>query len=238
MTNEHASDDPLLRAVAEHWAEILELADDEQRERLHGLIDGTAEPDPTEAVAALCDELLELLPPKHPVIEVLRTRTLYASPETGSPEEKLAGALRWLRGQVRPGEQARLAGSAEGPPGDAAPGTDDFDRQVEDRLLSLPSLSPDDVRRHYGDPDDDGLIRLPRPDRAVQLPAFQFTPAGTPWPLVQEVNGLLGAASDPWGVTCWWVDPHEGLAASPADLLGQGRDDLVRRAAAAVGEEY
>ncbi len=68
-----APDDPLLRAVAEHWDEIQRLADDEQRERLLGLLTGTAEPDPAEARAALADELLDLLPPGHPVIAVLRS---------------------------------------------------------------------------------------------------------------------------------------------------------------------
>ena len=65
-------DDPLLRAVAKHWDEIQRLADEQQRERLRGLVDGTAEPDPAEARAALAEELLDLLPPGHPVIQVLR----------------------------------------------------------------------------------------------------------------------------------------------------------------------
>ncbi len=33
-------DDPLLRAVAEHWDEIQRLADEQQRERLRGLVTG------------------------------------------------------------------------------------------------------------------------------------------------------------------------------------------------------
>lgn len=249
MTGEQEPDDPLLRAVAEHWAEIFHLADDEQRGRLRGLIDGTAEPDPAEALAALSDELLDLLPPDHPVIQVMRTRVMFAGQETDLPdrtdaETKLAGALRWLGGQVLSGNAGH--GNPDDDPGSHGPlghgpleaaARDDFDRQVEDRLLHLPSLSVDDVRRNHADPDDDGLIRLQRPDHVVQLPAFQFTPVGTPWPVVQEVNVVLDAAADPWGVTCWWVDPHEGLAATPADLLGQGHDDLLRRAAAAVGKE-
>lgn len=70
-------DDPLLRAVAEHWDEIQRLADEQQRERLRGLVNGTAEPDPAEARAALADELLDLLPPGHPVIQVLRARVAF-----------------------------------------------------------------------------------------------------------------------------------------------------------------
>jgi len=71
----------------------------------------------------------------------------------------------------------------------------------------------------------------------VRLPAFQFGPDGQPWLVVQEVNQRLGAAADPWGMTCWWVDPHQQLAFSPQDLLGRDSDDLLREAAAAVGEE-
>jgi hypothetical protein len=72
-------DDPLLRAVIDHWDEIEGLASQQQRERLLGLLDGTAEPDPAEARAALADELLDLLPPGHPVIGVLRASVMYSS---------------------------------------------------------------------------------------------------------------------------------------------------------------
>lgn len=73
-------DDPLLRAVTEYWDEIQGLAGREQRDRLLGLLDGTIEPDPAEARAALADELLDLLPPDHPVIRVLRTGVAYRRP--------------------------------------------------------------------------------------------------------------------------------------------------------------
>lgn len=240
-------DDPFVSAVAEHWDEILGLADDEQRERLRELVAATAELDPADARAALSDELLDLLPPDHPVIEVLRTGVMYGNMEAHQVEARLAGAMRWLSLQVLP-EGARDDGPASiemGAPADgrgtAEPDSgvaDDFDRQVEIRLLDLPSLSSDEVRRGHADPDDNRLIRLPRPDHTVQLPSFQFTPAGTAWPIVQEVNAILSAMTDPWGVTCWWVDPHEGLAVAPVDLIGRGHDHLLRRAAAAVGEEY
>lgn len=282
MTEEHVPGDLLIRAVAEHWAEIIRLADGDQRERLRGLVAGTEEPSPAEALAALADELLELLPPDHTVIRVMGTRVMRVGQETSQEDETLAAALRWLRGRVladgaepvgagddpppaeSPGEEpapdgpgpsdaaSDASGAGEGAGGDedaidetgargsrdARGSQDDFDRQVEDRLLRLPSLSADDVRRNQIDPDSEGLVRLPRPDRAVQYPAFQFTPAGTPWMVVQELNKVLNAASDPWGVTCWWADPHERLGASPADLLGQGRDDLLRQAVSTVGEDY
>lgn len=84
-------DDPLLRAVAEHWDEIKALADPQQRERLTGLITGTTEPDPAEARAALADELLDLLPPDHPVIRIPRAGTMYSpGADTGLLDRDLA----------------------------------------------------------------------------------------------------------------------------------------------------
>ena len=76
-------DDPLLGAVAEHWDEIQGLAGQQQRERLLGLVAATTEPDAAEARAALADELLDLLPPEHPVIRVLRAGTMYSRAEPG-----------------------------------------------------------------------------------------------------------------------------------------------------------
>jgi hypothetical protein len=228
--------DALLRAVAEHWNDIIGRADEEQADRLRAIIAGTAEPDPVEARAALGDELIGLLPPDHPVIGIMRTTTMYSAsgPDAGS---RLAGALRWLRAQVGAG----AAPPAPAEPAELSTGAreelDAFDRQVRARLLSVPSLTAEDVRRSDVDPGGRGLIRLAGPDRQVRLPAFQFAPDGRPWPIVLEVNERLGAATDPWGVTCWWVDPHQRLAASPRELLQRNSDDLLRWAAAAVGED-
>jgi hypothetical protein len=224
-------EDPLLRILADYWPEIEDLAGAEQRERLRGLVTGTAESDPAEARAALADELLDLLPPRHPVIEVLRTGVLFRTGGQADYGARLTGSFRWLSMRVIP--EPESGWPAHGEPGAMG----EFDQQVQARLLSLPSLSPDEVRRNDVDPDDRRLIRLPRPDRVVQLPAFQFTAAGKPWPIVREVNERLDAAHDPWGVTCWWVDPHARLEAVPAGLLGQDQDALLRRAAAAVGED-
>jgi len=241
--------DPLMRAVAQYWEEIIQAADEEQRERLHAIVAGTIDPDPVETQVALDDELLDLLPPDHPVIRIMSTRTLYSTATADATDSPLADDLTWLRAQVfpsnpddperaRPDEQADAASAvgARGAP-KAPPTLDEFDRQVEARLLSLPSLTENEVRRNNVDPDDDGLIRLPAPNRAVRLPAFQFNPEGRPWPVLREVNRRLNAAADPWGVACWWVDPHQWLAASPATLLGEGRDDQLRWAAASIGQE-
>jgi hypothetical protein len=90
--------DPLSRALAEHWDEIRALADPQQRQRLADLIDGTAESDPAEARAALADELLDLLPPDHPVIRALRTRPMFSG---GAGVSLRRGA--WLGGRLPAG---------------------------------------------------------------------------------------------------------------------------------------
>lgn len=238
MTEEPPSGEPadsLLRAVAEHWDDIIGRADEEQADRLQAIVAGTAEPDPVEARAELGDELIGLLPPDHPVIGIMRTTTMYSA-SSEDADAQLAGALRWLRAQVSGRAAATALESAELST-TSMEELDPFDRQVRARLLSMPSLTAEDVRRGHVDPGDRGLIRLDGPDRQVRLPAFQFAPDGRPWPVVLEVNERLGAATDPWGVTCWWVDPHQRLAASPRELLERNSDDLLRWAAAAVGEE-
>jgi hypothetical protein len=221
-------DDPFLRALAEHWDDVMRLADEEQRELLRGLVAGDVEPDPVDARAALADVLLDLLPPDHPLVEVLRTGTMLAGAPGDDVEADIAISLRRLRDRA-----FGPAPSLNAEP----PGLDEFDREVQARLLELPAYSPDEVRDRGADPNDRRLIRLPRPDHEVQLPRFQFAEPGVPWPIVQEVNALLHADADPWGVTCWWVDPHARLDTVPMDLLGHDQDRLLLRAAQAVRED-
>lgn len=96
MTNERppggGHDDPLRRAVAEHWDDIRRRADPQQLERLGGLLAGTAEADPGIARIALTDILLAVLPPDHPLIELLRTFPAYDSGRTTGPDAIRIGA--------------------------------------------------------------------------------------------------------------------------------------------------
>ncbi len=219
-------DDPLLRAVAQYWDEILELASAAQGDRLRALVSGVAEPDPAEAMAALADELIDILPGDHPVAALLRAGVMYSSAVQDPPATELAESLVRL---------SLLVLRADRSAWQACP-KDDFDRRVQGRLLSLPAITPDEAGPIAS--ASAHLIRLPRPGLTWQIPAFQFAETGDPWPVVSEVNQLLGAESDPWGVTCWWVDPHARLGAAPAQLLGTGQDSLLRRAALAVGEDF
>ena len=242
MTDPEQPGDPVLRAVAAYWDDIQRQADPGQRERLAALVAGPAEPDADEARAALADELLDILPPDHPVSQLLRVTPMYSDELTARSEAELANDLRRLSRLVFTGSPAiSAAGAAVAATTAAAAGTGppggDFDRQVQARLLALPSLSADDPRSRAVSADP-GLIRLLRPDGTAQVPAFQFGPSGALWPVVREINELLDAAGDPWGVACWWADPHEHLGAFPAALLGRGEDALLRLAAATVGEDY
>ena len=71
--------DPLLRAIAEHWDDIERRADPRQCQMLADLLAGRTGLDPDEARAALADELLDILPPDHPVSQILRSGTMYSA---------------------------------------------------------------------------------------------------------------------------------------------------------------
>ncbi len=80
------------------------------------------------------------------------------------------------------------------------------------------------------------LLGVPVANRYL-FPAFQFDVAHQRiHPTAVEVNRLLGAADDPWGVASWWVSPNARLKGRrPADALAEkGCDDEVFGAARAV----
>jgi len=73
------------------------------------------------------------------------------------------------------------------------------------------------------------LLGVPVRNRYL-YPSFQVDAARAQvYPVVAQVNRLLGAADDPWGVASWWISDHPRLnGARPRDLVGgQRQDDLV-----------
>jgi hypothetical protein len=60
-------------------------------------------------------------------------------------------------------------------------------------------------------------------------PAFQFDLARSHViPVVQEVNRLLGAATDPWGMASWWTSANGRLRdARPMDTVGTDPDAVL-----------
>lgn len=57
-------------------------------------------------------------------------------------------------------------------------------------------------------------------------------------PVVAQVNQLLGAVDDPWGVASWWISPSTRLGGqAPRDLLGSDHEpDLMALARAELDE--
>ncbi|MFE7380641.1 hypothetical protein ACFU9F_09780 [Streptomyces zhihengii] len=100
---------------------------------------------------------------------------------------------------------------------------------VRDRLLAAPALPVDG-------PADRRLIVLTGVDGARRAPAFQYEAGSMPWPVVLEVNDLLGARTDPWGAADWWLSANAWTGTTPAGLLGRARDPELLGAARALGE--
>jgi hypothetical protein len=126
--------------------------------------------------------------------------------------------------------QARLAGEAIA--------TIWEERMLEPRAaaeaLSAKATNREKVRSYR---ERSWLLGLPR-DRSYLYPAFQFDPRKRElYPEVRQVNELLDAAADPWGLASWWVSPNDRLGgARPLDLVGTARAEEVIRAAQAVVE--
>jgi hypothetical protein len=76
------------------------------------------------------------------------------------------------------------------------------------------------------------VVALPRRGRYL-VPAFQIDRGRRElWPIVVEVNRLLGAADDPWAVASWWFTPDPHLGQPPAELVSDSaRANDVRVAA-------
>ncbi len=79
------------------------------------------------------------------------------------------------------------------------------------------------------------LLGLPS-GNVFLYPAFQFDPGRRAiFPEVVEINELLDAAGDPWGVASWWIGDNARLAERPVDCVGTERaGDLIEAAEALV----
>lgn len=78
------------------------------------------------------------------------------------------------------------------------------------------------------------LLGVPR-DQGYLYPAFQLDLVRRDlYPEVRQVNEILGAADDPWGVASWWLSTNDRLGARPADLVGTDRSEEVVQAARAM----
>lgn len=119
--------------------------------------------------------------------------------------------------------------------------------QARSAVLAVPMLDSQGVARAMGvqgknlreaasELRRNGAVVGVRYGQRYLYPAFQFDLAdGRPWPVVVDVNRLLGAAGDAWAVASWWVSESPRLQwRRPMDLVGtREQDDLVMLAEAA-----
>jgi hypothetical protein len=209
--------------LRDHLEEVLLSVDAEQRERLAALVERLTTEQDARARVSVVFELIDLLGAELPVDHPVRRAMAREDVRYGSAPADLEPVLLDLRQAVR-----------EYWPG--GPDPDEMLRQAKERLLGAAMYSAGDVRAQGQDPGAAGLIRLRR-DGDVLLPAFQFDRAGVPLPVVVEVNRILRADTDPWGVADWWLGRDPWLGAVPSALIGQVPDATLVSAARAVRGE-
>ncbi|MFF7144815.1 hypothetical protein ACFZB5_26930 [Streptomyces nodosus] len=98
---------------------------------------------------------------------------------------------------------------------------------VRERLLREPALP-------WSEATDPQLIVLSGEDGRRLVPLFQFEAGTMPWQVVLDINAELSADLDPWGAADWWLSRTTWWDATPAALLGRGRDAELRGAAHAL----
>jgi hypothetical protein len=102
------------------------------------------------------------------------------------------------------------------------------------RLLSAPSYTESEAREAGIQAGRRDLIRLPVSASTTAILSFQFGPDHQPIGVVTEINRLLDAAEDPWGVADWWLSENVWLRAIPAQSLGRVADVYLIEAAQAI----
>jgi hypothetical protein len=168
----------------------------------------TAQWQPDELVS----ELLADVPSDDPAWSALRSQPTRRTIEEPAALMGAAIRLRWVMETHAP---------AELDPGE------DLEAAAEARLFTAPMVPVPEPGVSVG------VLVL---DRWLEswAPAFQFEADGRVSNAVAEVNRVLGADSDPWGVASWWLSPHASLGAIPADAVKAGLEEEVLAAACAV----
>lgn len=218
----------VLRTIAEHWQEIAQVLDDDGRRRLEALavaVSGGDRDELLDALADVCARSVPLLPDDHPLARELRGQLRFA---TGGATLTLPAAVLTAFAGI-PG---RVSRSVDGSDPDDGSGSDV--EEARRRLLEVPALSAEEVRRAGQDPDSPDVIRLLDDVGQVRIPAFQFDADRTPISVVLSINHLLGSDEDPWGVADWWLGENAWLDAVPARLIGIVADGVLLGCAEAV----
>lgn len=117
-------------------------------------------------------------------------------------------------------------------------------------VLDQPMLESMAVAEALGQSGSSGLETVGKFRRASQVvgirqgdrylyPAFQIDVRNRRVaPVVAQVNELLSAVDDPWGMASWWISPSPRLGGqAPRDLLGgEHESDLPKLARAELDE--
>lgn len=227
--------DELLALLRLHASAIRAALPDNRLTALHARLADLAQAgdDATAARGALRDirrMLLLNLPANHELRERI------------SQEVRGTGLVDAPPAELRPdtaqlAEVMALLSTVEWP--QLAPQSAQLARAAQRRLLAAPARGTDQLSAGAAhDPLRAGLIRLTDRGGGARYPDFQFDPDnGEPRPVVQEINRLLLADEDPWGVADWWLGGNSWLRGAPADLLGEVPDDLLVDAARALVED-
>jgi len=205
-----------LISVANSWPELRRSLDRDEIRRVRTEL-ATAVHVGTWDPGALLSLLLAHEPPEHPAWRALERDTTRRTVEV--PSIPVGAAAAYLRFIIELGLDLE--------PPESTP--EAVDAAAEERLLAVPMVLFDAIRKV----DLPFVVSLRR-DRLRLVPAFQFR-NGRVLEAVRTVNVYLDAEDDPWGVASWWLTPHAGLHAIPADDVLIGNEENVIAAARAVG---
>jgi hypothetical protein len=224
--------DLVMRAIAGHWDSVESQLTAEAARRFRTLVGqfiaaGATADGRLDAADELTDMLAVALPADHPVRRAIADPTSSRSGLAVAPAEDQA-LIEELRQLLEPEMAALLGPSGLLPPEEIA-------QDTMGRLLAAPALSVADLRRQGGDPDQEHLIRLQDRD-GLRFPVFQFDAAGRPFRLVLDINALLDADADPWGVADWWLGRNSWLSRTPAESIGLIADEVLLASARALVE--
>lgn len=99
------------------------------------------------------------------------------------------------------------------------------------KLLGLAGANPRQYANRLRARGD--LVAVPDRRNRYLYPLFQFDlDARRPYPEVVEVNRLLSAVDDPWGIAGWWTQRSSMLGGKePRELVGKGQEKRLLGAA-------
>lgn len=193
----------------------MSVAEDRLEALLHDL-----EALPAEQVARLFRELLQ--PSQADFSQALRV-FVHAALTTEAEVERLAGEPRGVRTETdRLLRDQRIKAEAHAVVLDQ----DFLDSSAVGVALGASGINKreaaSDLRR------SGALVGVPVRNKYL-YPSFQVdAERARVHPVVSQVNRLLGAHHDPWGVASWWISGHPRLGgARPRDLVGSSKEDTL-----------